>query len=576
MKAINVFCFLGLFLFSINVFADELNVDIDKNVMTEGDVLYLTIEYDGSSNENPDLSSLQNDFQVVSNSTSKQITLINGVLEQTKKWTVGVKPLRSGKIVIKPIKLGGLSSNYSEVEVKEITDVAYIPDSKNNYNSPYFKIEQSTDLTSAYLNQQVLLYVTIYDSLGLRNGTINIDEKVKDDWIIVPLLKNPIVKKDVIDGRKMNVINFVYAIFPQKTGELEIPQFSFEGEYIKDVGFSSPDFGEEFMMFGMDFRNAFGQKVPVRMKADAKVLNVLMPKDKTPLNKWFPVKNLQVSSFIGQKNNFMVSEAFNQKVIVKATGATQTLLPNIEFPQTAGLKQYPEKPEIKEDIVNGNVVTTATYNVVYIPTQRGNITIPPIEIKWFNVNNNQFETASTNEVNLVIAKSDMEEIAFPNDNSVSNETEIEKKEIVKKENNVETKKDYKQIPLIWYLAFGGIVLILLLVMLISKKQSSKNAKYYKKLVISSILKHDYAQTKIYLLEWAKIKYNNDDIKNFKDVEEYSKDVNFEKELDTINKLLYSKTDEMFDSQNFVKIFKKVDKTKVNNKNKQDVLPNLYK
>ena len=55
-----------------------------------------------------------------------------------------------------------------------------------------------------------------------------------------------------------------------------------------------------------------------------------------------------------------------------------------------GIKQYPEKPEITEEIVNGDIITTATYNIVYIPTQKGKITIPSVKIEWFNVKNNKF------------------------------------------------------------------------------------------------------------------------------------------------------------------------------------------
>ena len=575
MKIINIFCFICVLLFSINVCADELNVSVDKNVLSEGDTLYLTIEYDGDSNENPDLSSLQNDFKIVSNSTSKQITFINGVLEQTKRWTIGVNPIKNGKITIKPIKLGGLSSNFLDVEVKKLTNVAYIPDSKNNQNSPYFKIEQSTDLTNAYLNQQVILYVTVYDSLGLRNGTININENAKDDWMIIPLLKNPIVKKDIINDRHMNVINFIYAIFPQKTGKIMLPQFSFEGEYVKDIGFSAPDFGDDLFMFGMDFRNAFGQKIPVRMKTDDKNIDILPPKDGQSLIKWLPLKNLQISSFIGQKNNFVVGEAFNQKIIVKATGTIQSLLPSLNFPQIEGVKQYPEKPEITEEIVNGDIITTATYNIVYIPTQKGKITIPSVKIEWFNVKNNKFETSSTNEVDVVIAKNENSDQLF-SDNTSQNNDENLKQNTKKEEEKKPATEKKDRIPLFWYFWGVFVVLILLIIGLLSKKQNTKTAKYYKKLVISSIQNHDYAQAKLHILEWARIKYKDDNIKNFKDVAEQVKDANFEKGLDSINKLLYSNVDELFDNQDFVKNFKRIDKKKVFIKNKQDILPNLYK
>lgn len=52
--------------------------------MSEGDTLNLTIDYNGNSDENPDLSALQQDFQIVSNYAARQINYINGTLTQTK------------------------------------------------------------------------------------------------------------------------------------------------------------------------------------------------------------------------------------------------------------------------------------------------------------------------------------------------------------------------------------------------------------------------------------------------------------------------------------------------------------
>ena len=238
MKLINVFCFFVLFMFSSVVRADVLDVALNKKVITEGETVYLTIEYQGSKNEDPNLSELQNDFQIVSNSKSSQMSYVNGVVSSSKKWTIGLVPLRKGKISIKPIKIGDTMSNYEEVEVKELSNVAYVPDSKTNFNAPYFKLEQNFDKNNVYLHEQIILNVTLYDSLGLRDGVINLSEESKNDWIVVPLSSKPIRKEDVVNGKKMHLSTLVYAIFPQKSGKLKTPEFTFDGYYIKHT--SSP------------------------------------------------------------------------------------------------------------------------------------------------------------------------------------------------------------------------------------------------------------------------------------------------------------------------------------------------
>ena len=128
---------------------------------------------------------MQKNFRIVSTSTSQQINYINGTLQQTKQWAFGLQPLHTGKITINPIKIGGINSNYEEVEVKEVSDVAYVPDSQENTNSPYFQINLSYSPESPYLQQQTTFLVTIYDSLGLQDSALSITEETDAVAVVV-------------------------------------------------------------------------------------------------------------------------------------------------------------------------------------------------------------------------------------------------------------------------------------------------------------------------------------------------------------------------------------------------------
>ena len=230
-------CYVFACSLALSAQAEEINISLDKNVITEADTVNLTISYSGNSDENPDLSALQNDFQIVSNMASKRMNYINGNFSQIKSWTIGLKPLKQGKITIKPIKIGSVSSNYADIEVKEVTDVAFVPDSQENSNSPYFQIEQSVSPTNPYVQQQSIVWVTLYDSLGLQDGSLSISDDTLKNWSIVPISSKPKVTTEFINGKKMNVVKYAFAAFPLKSGKISSPQFIFDGAYIKDVGF---------------------------------------------------------------------------------------------------------------------------------------------------------------------------------------------------------------------------------------------------------------------------------------------------------------------------------------------------
>lgn len=576
MKLINSICFFVLLFFSSIAKGDVLDVNLNKKVITEGDTVLLTIEYKGDKNEEPDLSGLQGDFQVVSNSRSSQINYINGVISSSKKWTIGLKPLKKGKIAIKPIKLGNLTSNYEEIEVKELSDVAYVPDSKTNFNAPYFQLEQSFDKNNVYLHEQMLLNLTLYDSLGLRDGVINLSPSSKDDWVVIPLSSKPIKREDTINGKRMFLSTLVYAIFPQKSGEIKAPEFVFDGYYLKHSQSSFTDFGEDFMMFGVDFRGAFGEKVPVRMKSKSKIINVKPNIESVSLKNWLPLVNLNAKASLSQNKDFKVGDAFNYVLEIKAYGISKDLFPDIVFPNSDGLKMYPEKPEFSEEFIDGSVVTTATYNIVYIPTKSGDISISPINISWFNLNTKKEETYKINGVDIFVNSNGIAKVDDFEDTITSDNIEEPNNELIeKKEEAIKEKLDIMQYLNKIIIAITSLIILFALIFIL-KKGKKKTTSSYSKNVIDAIYKHDLALAKACILDWAKNKYRDDNIKNFMMVSEYVKNKDFEKQLDILNKLLYSNSDVGFNSHEFVKLFKEIDKKQVIKNKKQEILPNLYK
>lgn len=576
------FLFLILFLFfTLPTHSAEVNISVNKKTLSQADTLQLTIDYNGDENEKPDLDILSQDFQILSNSSSKQITFINGQLNQLQKWTLTLKPKKTGKITIKPVKIGDISSNYETITVKDVTDVAFIPDSQENSNAPYFQIEKKFFPQTPYIQQQVTFLVTIYDSLGLQNGTISIDNDPKQ-WVLTSLSDKPIVKQEKIKGKYMNVVTFAFAAFPQKSGQLQLPRFSFNGYYLKDTKIDLPDF-DDFMNFGFNLGKAFGEKVPVNMKTKEEMVTILSVPDNFSAKIWLPLKDFQITSSWGNKNNIKVNEAVNRNITFTATGIEKNMVPTLDFPVVKGLKQYPEKPEISEKVVQGDIVSSSSINIVYIPTKSGKIILPPLNIEWFNVDTNKIETTTLPEETIFVdngashfetMKNNTIETTSStldsNDNSISIDLPKTDKE---KSTPSSHPKYFSSFFTPLYLIASGIFLVLLTLIIYLLLRKEKNPYY--SLVIKSIKKHDYKATRDNLIEWAKIKYSNSNIQNINMIIQLSHNEDFSKQLNSLNKLMYSSSDINFSGSKFIEIFKKVDKLKYNIKKKNKILPNLY-
>lgn len=571
-KIFYIFCFCFFF---FNANAAQINLSVDKDNLTEGDTLFLSVSYDGEDSDSLDLSSLDKDFRIVSNSSSQQFSFVNGDVSREKKWILGLQPLRTGKITINPIRMGNILSNSITINVDEATSVAYAPDVRENSNSPFFKITQSVDNDNPYVQQQLLLLVQVYDSIGIQNGTLSVDEKTKNDWILIPLLNQPHVEQQVVNQRQMNVLTYAYAAFPQKSGKYLTPQITFDGFYVKNSNFGFPNINDDFAMFGVNFRNIFGQNVPVKLKTDTKEINVQPIPSDFKGRFWLPLSDLRLSATWSAKKGFKVGEAVNRTITLTATGVAENMLPPINFKDAAGIKQYPEKPEATEKVINGKIVTEAKINNVYIPTQSGNITVPAIEVEWFNVNTNKVEkTIISEEEIIVLPNSELENIADTQHEPSYPNTNLEEQKIEKKENtptqsfNLLTKNNLQ----FFIYGFVGVCVLLLVLFLFSSK---KKTHKYRDAVIKEIKRHDYKQAKESLLAWANAKFYPANIKNFNDINQLLQNDAFEEQLSLFNRFLYSTNEEYFDVAKFVEIFKKVDKIQRKGTKKDEVLPNLY-
>lgn len=582
MKIIRLVCFLLICFKALNAFAAEVDINVDKRVMTESDTLYLTIDYSGDDDATPDLTPLKRDFRIVSNSSSQQIRFVNGNMSQSKKWTLGLQPRKTGKINISPIRIGNIISNSESVEVKEVTDIAYVPDSRENTNSPYFQIELETDNENPYVQQQIHLFVNIYDSIGIQDGAINISEESKNNWLIVPLLSKPQIRQETINHKKLNVVTYAFAAFPQKSGTIELPQFNFDGYYIKNADFGFPNFDDDFAMFGVNFRNVFGQRVPVPMKTKKETISVKpIPAGFTGLN-WLPLTNLELSGNWSAKNGFKVGEAVSRTVDLTAYGMTESMMPQITFPDVEGFNQYPEKPVTSEQIIKGQLVTSAKINNVYIPTKSGNFVIPETKISWFNVRTNKVETAILPQENVFV---------LPNANIETSNTKQQAPAVEEKKPADATSEDkpkekptqvetvpYKQKVLtlvkdnLLLFIFALLVILFVVYRCFTPKKINHTARNN---VIRAIKDHDYKRAKEALLLWATEKYYPADINNFNDISRIVKDETFAECLSALNKVLYSDSSDYFDDAKFIEILKKVDKIHHKEEKKAEILPNLY-
>ncbi len=576
MKKIFLALFLMFFLCE-NVSAQALRARINRPQLPEGETFMLSLELeDADTSETPDLSVLDKDFTVYSVSNAYRTNITNGVMSRSYQWNLVLIPNRSGTLTIPSIKLGTYQSNPVKINVIPAGSAINAPDNQNP-NQPRFKIEASVDNKTPYVQQQINYVLTIYDTGGLQGEEPVFVGNTNDEWIIKSL-SEPQISTKIINGRNIREIKFYYALFPQKSGTLEIPSVRFNGFYLTKEKRHNPFdslFSDDLFIAGFGMTDVFATRNPVVLMTEPMLVSVKPAALENNGKWWLPASEVSLAAeFNPPQPKFKVGEAVNRTIYLKASGVADTQLPEIRFADSDGLKQYPEKPETQMKVEGGRVVSLEKISNVYIPTKAGKLQLPPIAIDWFNVNTQKMEKALLPSMTIDVQPS-LEAVSTTPQQATPQPQSIEpmpqpQAPLVK-----------EQISQTHVLGMAGIAFILglavsWLLMKLFKSQSTDKIRNYKKYVIEKAQAKDLRAVRDGLLLWAADFYGQSDITSLREIEEINNVPEFGCELEKLSESLYADNQQEWKSGSFIKVFEMVCKQKKNKGKTNELLPKLYK
>ena len=399
MKKLVLVCALALMKVA-TVNAESLTAAVDNATVPLGEVFNLNLSFDGKNGGSmqPDLSVLQNDFNIYSTSSSSQISYINGHSSEQTDWDIGLMPKREGDLEIPAVSIGAYSSKPLKIKVLPAgSNVSASAKKNDNIQSDNrlaeankFSVDLAVSSQKAYVQQEINAVLTLKDKVGLQ-----LTEEPKfvnaEDWI-VRILKKP----EITQQNGERVIKFYYALFPQKSGEQEIPLLKVNGFYmVFDKAKNHPllhrGANSLFQLMNVNFDEMFGTQKPVELYTKPVKVNVLPEAEN---GWWLPAEAVKVKAFWNEKKPlFKVGETVSRQIAVLAAGVAETQLPELNFADDKNFRIYPENPELEAKVYDDKVVAQSVTRVVYIPQKGGEQILPEIKINWFNVKTGKAETA---------------------------------------------------------------------------------------------------------------------------------------------------------------------------------------
>jgi hypothetical protein len=364
-----------------------LSATVDRNQIALNETLTLTISKDGSSSiSSSDLQPLEKDFWIVGQSKSSNTQFKNGSITSSFILNLVLSPKRAGNLQIPTLSIG--KEKTSILKVKVVTQAQ--PKTRTDIAPLYIE----TDVSARTVLVQSQLIFTLRIFWAVEASIVEpADPRLKD--VLMERLQDTTFNK-IVDGQSYKVFERKYAIFPQKSGMLEIPQIVVQAT----IPNRQRRHGNIYDLFG-----ASGKKIQLR--SESEIITVEQRPAEYPLGvEWLPTDKLSVVDEWSQESKeLLVGESVTITIAMTAQGLLGAQLPQIELPATEGVKLYQSKAEVQNRLNSAGITGIRKESIALIPIRAGKVELPEIRIPWWNRKQQKVEYATIPARQLIIKAS---------------------------------------------------------------------------------------------------------------------------------------------------------------------------
>ncbi|MDJ0656904.1 MAG: BatD family protein [Xanthomonadales bacterium] len=341
--------------------AQSISASLDRTQVFLGDTVLLRIELQNpDGDQNPDYSALKADFDLLDNGSNARVEIVNGRRSVMIEHNVLLEPRRAGRFVIPPITVGQQSTQPLELTVSPRREGA------GTDQDIFIEVEALPE--DPYVHAQVRLTVRLYHAPPITEGSLTPD--AWPDNAVVERLGDDVTYQTKVDRRRYRVIERRYALFPESSGALQIPEIRFRGR----VADASTNLNSLFSR---------GRRVSIR--SDAITLQVRPQPADFSGDIWLPANNLEVKEVWPNGDpQFVVGEPLTRNLVTSARGLLAAQLPQFELPVVEGIKSYPDQPTSRTNVDGSWALAQREEKFALVPTRAGEITLPEVRIPWWD------------------------------------------------------------------------------------------------------------------------------------------------------------------------------------------------
>ncbi|MDH4073793.1 MAG: BatD family protein, partial [Gammaproteobacteria bacterium] len=350
---------------------DRPNVELNESFT-------LKITVDTAIDVEPDATALEEDFYVGTRSQLSNTTIVNGQISRSRTWTYVLMAKREGDLVIPPVRIGS--------EQSEPVPITVTPPSTTLPGEADIFVTTEVDHTESYVQAQVLYRVKVYRAVATRQPRLS-EPSIGGVEVLVEVAGEERSYESILNGKAYNVVERVYALFPQESGRISIAPARFEARVLHDGRIT-------------------GRKIFESGSIEV-LVNAIPPAPADyPDAAWFPARSVTLSEdWSREPGSLPAGEPITRHIIVTAVGQLSTQIPLLEPAVTDQMKVYPDKPEFRDTAEASGIRAVRRDQYAMIGVSAGEIALPPVELPWWNIDAGEWQVASLPGSTLTILPS---------------------------------------------------------------------------------------------------------------------------------------------------------------------------
>jgi hypothetical protein len=232
----------------------------------------------------------------------------------------------------------------------------------------------------------VLYRVKVYRAVATRQPRLS-EPSISGVEVLVESAGEERSYESILNGKAYNVVERVYALFPQESGTVSIAPARFEARVLRSGRIT-------------------GRKIFESEQIDVDVKPIPPPPAEFPDAVWFPARSVTLSEdWSREPGSLPAGEPITRHVTVTAVGQLSTQIPVIEPAASDNIKVYPDKPEFRDTVGPDGIRAARRDQYAIIGVAAGDVALPAVELPWWNIDAGEWQVATLPGASLSILPS---------------------------------------------------------------------------------------------------------------------------------------------------------------------------